>query len=165
MILHCATDLFLKKEKKNHSSFDLLTSQHNFPLRSFSHFVNLKGSKLDKCLCVFSLSTQVPKGPKFTSGLLCNICGIFGVRVASDDLLNPGETQELQSCNLYQWKRSGIPHKSSQTRMQSLIYEDGHVNTPVGPFSPSGHFGFGDEEIKQLCWMDRDTSHIKQFDQ
>lgn len=79
--------------------------------------------------------------------------------------LNPRETQELQSCNLYQWKRSGIPHKSSQTQMQSLIYEDGHINTPVGPSSPSGHFGFGDEEIKQLCRTERDTSHIKQLDQ
>lgn len=43
--------------------------------------------------------------------------------------------------------------------MQSLIYEDGHINTPVGPSSPSGHFGLGDEEIKQLRRTERDTSH------
>lgn len=81
-----------------------------------------------------------------------------------DDLLNPGETEELQSCNLYQRKGSGIPHKSSQTRMQSLIYEDGHINTPVGLFYP---LVILDLEMKRLssCVGRRDTSPSKQFDQ
>lgn len=104
------------------------------------------------------------KSKGFTSGVFSNICRIFFFPCALQWPLNSKEAQELQSCNLYQRQRSGIPHKSSQTQMQSLIYEDGHINTPVGPSSPSGHFGFGDEEIKQSRRTERDTSHIKQLD-
>lgn len=40
-----------------------------------------------------------------------------------------------ESCNLYQEARSGIPHKPSQTQIQSFIYEDRPTNTPVCPLT------------------------------